>query len=168
MAASPHLITAPSELLWWEKCPWKAGNGETQGEVNIHQKNGNISLKFQHFCPFPQHIFKFKNFVDIGTDWTTPLIRSFELGLKLGGWWVERLFSLKNETDAIHTAGCHSCLKLAECQLRCHEGSYHKTSWVSIRHISLVRLWKRTNSREVPEPLDEEDICALCLLLDSC
>lgn len=54
---------------------------------------------FLYFCPFPQHIFKFGNFVNIGTECSTPLIRSFDIGVKLGHL-LETLLPA-NETDAI-------------------------------------------------------------------
>lgn len=75
-AATPH-PTLSFPLLRGNCCqgrnvPSVAGKRETVWGQQIIVKNGDVFPYFLYFCPFPQHIFKFGNFVNIGTDCSKP------------------------------------------------------------------------------------------------
>ena len=86
-------------------------------------------------------------------------------------WAVDELESLlsENETDASHTAGCHSCLKLTGRmpaslpwgQVPQDVMSFHKTHQLS-------DALEENQEPRGTEQLDEGDACALCLLLGGC
>lgn len=105
----------------WKKCPQCVGKwGNNERAVNNSKEQWGFPL-FPIFCPLPQHIFRFENFVNLVTDCSTPLINE-------DGSLTSLEILSENGIKATGPAECHAHLKLVGSWLCGSGDSFHKIS----------------------------------------